>query len=119
MHIAQSVANVFAVLVSQAGFAYSLLFFIHIFLLFHYHCRYLHRGTSPKMSTLHHAERNSKECDTSRRGARGSIFCYIMRTRQANSKLRSTNATSITGGVAFRVQAPNFYCCQRPDEQVL
>ena len=46
--------------------------------LFHCHCRYLHRGTPPKMSTLHHAERNYKECDTSRRGARGSIFCYIM-----------------------------------------
>ena len=81
--------------------------------LFHCHCRYLHRGTPPKMSTLHHAERNSKECDTSRRGARGSIFCYIMWTRQENSKLRSTDATSITVGVAFRVQAPNFYCGQQ------
>ena len=35
-----------------------------LLLLLYYYCRYLHRGRPSKMFTLHHAERNSNDCDT-------------------------------------------------------
>lgn len=36
--------------------------YVHYY--FCFFCRYLHRGRASKMFTLHHAERNSNDCDT-------------------------------------------------------